>query len=560
MKRWSSAASALFTFGLVVLSPLVATAQTADDADAGTQTQSPTDDTKQAPPASAERGDSGAAPKTVRLEPPSPGRTIETTIVDRAYAPEDRSAGYLAPKFSEERFPAEAPEEGMMHAINLGHDYSFVLHGYFRAPMRIAFEKRPDGTTKPNEGNYSYRSPYLVDDDYYHSGFAYLPIAEQDYTELFLSVGNDKLTGTVALMGSLYSDAARPLLDHQLGLAQGWVTYRYRPNLGDTVKMGLRVKGGAFWDRFGYMPKYDTYLFGRTHQMGEQVKVDLDIGRFNIWLLHGIGTHLEAIDANQGLTLLHYASAGVGYARTVELGFYFLENDARDKRPLKELTDANMAVVGTDVRVDTHAVGKVFAGTSFVKADQATYLSPALEIMHAYGGRGVTENYLGTQSSENGTGSLWNVGFQYDWSLTETFRFARGTERSPLPWRGDLTASLFGVYQFVQSKQASPDPLVNKDDRKSLKWGAELGWRIHEIVGISARYDRVVLDVGDSANSFRVLSPKLAFYTNFLTKEQIFIQYSRYKYNERVRLRPGQVQLENFPDDHVLKVQAQMVF
>ena len=38
------------------------------------------------------------------------------------------------------------------------------------------------------------------------------------------------------------------------------------------------------------------------------------------------------------------------------------------------------------------------------------------------------------------------------------------------------------------------------------------------------------------------------------------MQYSRYFYNERIRLRPGQVQLETIPDDHVFKIQAQMTF
>jgi hypothetical protein len=31
-------------------------------------------------------------------------------------------------------------------------------------------------------------------------------------------------------------------------------------------------------------------------------------------------------------------------------------------------------------------------------------------------------------------------------------------------------------------------------------------------------------------------------------------------YNERIRLRPGQQQLETLPDDHVLKIQAQITF
>ena len=125
---------------------------------------------------------------------------------------------------------------------------------------------------------------------------------------------------------------------------------------------------------------------------------------------------------------------------------------------------------------------------------------------------------------------------------------------------GDVTASLFGVYTFAQSKQVSPDPLINRDDHQYFKWGADAGYRITEWMALSTRYDRVVLDTGDSANSFRILSPRLAFFTSFITREMLYIQYSRYMYNERIRLRPGQVQLENIPDDHVFKIQAQMTF
>jgi len=79
-------------------------------------------------------------------------------------------------------------------------------------------------------------------------------------------------------------------------------------------------------------------------------------------------------------------------------------------------------------------------------------------------------------------------------------------------------------------------------------------------VSASLRYDRVVLDVDDSANSFRIISPRIAFFTSFITREMLYVQYSRYIYNERIRLRTGQQNLETFPDDHVLKIQAQMTF
>src|SRR5688572_28834764 len=294
--------------------------------------------------------------------------------------------------------------------------------------------------------------------------------------------------------------------------------------------------------------------------MGEQIRLDFEKDDLSFWAMHGLGTHLEDIAANQGLTLLNYASVGGSYKRTIELGGYIFDSRARDKRPLKELTDATVSIVGLDVRADTHVAGKIYGATSYISAEQATYQSPAIEVMHSYGGRGLTENYFGTQASENGTGSLWNVGFQYDLSLADSYRSITGEKASPLPWNGDLHASLFGLYSFIQSKQGSPDPLLNRDDKKAFKWGAEAGYRITEWMGLSARYDRVVLDVDDSANSFRILSPRLSFFTSFITREMIYLQYSRYMYNERIRLRPGQVQLETMPNDHVLKIQAQMTF
>jgi hypothetical protein len=218
-----------------------------------------------------------------------------------------------------------------------------------------------------------------------------------------------------------------------------------------------------------------------------------------------------------------------------------------------------MGIVGVDLRADTRLAGRLYGATSYISADQATFMAPAVEVMHSSGGRGITENYLGTQSSENGTGSLWNVGVQYDLSLADVYK--GWTDRpSPLPWNGDINASLFGMYTFVQSKQQSPDPLLNRDDHKAFKWGADAGYRVTEWMSASFRYDRIVLDVDDSANSFRILSPRLSFFTSFLTREMLYIQYSRYLYNERIRLRTGQQNLETMPDDHVLKIQAQMTF
>jgi hypothetical protein len=482
-----------------------------------------------------------------------PAQTNET---DKPTA--DTKPRLLVPRYGEDYYPAMTPEDGLLRSATIDdkRGIRFAMHGYFRAPMRITKAARP--APQPGEGDYNWRTPYLIDDDYFRSGFAYTPLNESDWAELYLSVGNDRLTGTFGLQGTLFSDAARPIIDRQPGIAQGWLTYRAPLEFIPFFKARLRVKGGAFWERFGHLPKYDTYIFSRIHQMGENVRLELEHDKLTLWLQHGIGTHLEDIAANQGLTLINYASIGASWDRTVEVGGYIFDSQARDKRPLKELTDSSISIVGLDVRADTHYAGRIYGATSYVSADKAQWQSPAIEVMHSFGGRGLTENYFGTESSQSGTGSLWNVGFQYDLSLADIFRTTTGT--SPFPYGGDVTAGLFGLYTFAQSKQQSIDPLVNRDDRKSFKWGTEAGWRITEWVGLSARYDRIVLDLDDSANSFRILSPRLAFYTSFITREMLFIQYSRYMYNERIRLRPGQVQLENLPDDHAFKIQAQMTF
>jgi len=502
------------------------------------------------------------APAVPAQEPGQQGGTAGTG----AGAPTttvEKSVGLLVPHYAEDFYPAMPKTDGILNSVSLDDKRAirFALHGYFRAPMRITRTPRAEGSTRPNEGNYNIRTPYLIDDDYFRSGFAYTPVNESDWAEIYLSVGNDKVTATMQLQGTLYSDAARPIIDRQPGISQGWLTYRTKldfvPWFSDAR---LRVKAGAFWERFGHLPKYDTYIFSRIHQMGENVRLELEKDDFTFWFQHGIGTHLEDIAANQGLTLLHYATVGASYARTIEVGGYIFDSTSKDKKPLKELTDSSMTVTGIDLRADTHLAGRFYGATSYIKADQSTYQAPALEVMHSFGGRQITENYLGTQSSENGTGSLWNVGFQYDLSFADTYKAWTNDKGSPLPWNGDVTASLFGVYTFVQSKQQSLDPIANRDDRKLFKWGADAGYRVNTWMSASLRYDRVVLDVDDSANSFRTVSPRLSFFTSFITREMIYLQYSRYIYNERIRLRPGQQQLETLPDDHVFKIQAQMTF
>jgi hypothetical protein len=273
-----------------------------------------------------------------------------------------------------------------------------------------------------------------------------------------------------------------------------------------------------------------------------------------------MGAHLEALDQNEGLTILNYVHAGMRWRDLVETGFYFLDSFAHDQRQLKELQDADMRIYGVDTRLTWNRLGsRVYLGGSKIEAAQSTYLSPAVEVVHAYGGRGLTENYLGTQKSENGTGTLWNFAWDYQLSVRNLLRaHLRRGER--LLGKSDISLSYFGMINWVQSKQVDPDPQINRNGREMYKWGLEAGYTPLSWLAFSLRYDRVILDVKDDANSFRVLTPRVSLRTHWLADAEIFVQWSYYTYGARVQLRPGQVALETQPDSNAFKIQAQLVF
>ena len=430
----------------------------------------------------------------------------------------------------------------------------FTMRGYFRAPFAMSWRHM----TGTNGGETAIHTPWLVDNDYFNSGFAYTRLQEQDWTELYFSLGNKYLSVTVGIMNSLFSDWAQPLLANQLGVAQGFLTFHYPFDLGKAT-VRLQLKGGAFWDRFGWLESYDTYMFGRTHQMGAQGRVDVSLSQFDMWLLYGFGAHLEDISSNEGLTLLNYLHAGFNYRRLVQFGIYYLDSLTHDIRQLQQITNADMNVAGFNVTVDSPYSGRLYLAASRVGGTHSTFLSPAIEVLHAYGGRGLTENFLGTDKSDNGTGNLWNLAFEGKYSLRRLLSRV-APEELKLLHGGDITLRYFGLVTYVESLQSDPNPAINRDHRTYFKWGGELGWLALSWLGASLRYDRVILNMNDNADSFRIISPRLTFYVHWFTDAQVYLQYSRYFYGERVNLRPGQVALETIPDSNVFKIQAQVVF
>jgi hypothetical protein len=408
----------------------------------------------------------------------------------------------------------EEPSPGLEVA-----DLRFELHGYARMPLSL--------TATP-------RAPYLVDNDYYLSGFAYTRLYEPDWSELFFSAKKGDYEARFGLFASLYSDYASPELEHQLGLAQASVTAKRFLGVEP-----LSVELGVFWDRMGYLEPYDTYIFGRTHQGGVDVRYELPGGGH---AEVGVGAHQAQLQQNQGLTPVVHVAADhpVG---PVTAGAYLLASWTRDKPQLSPIQDGTMWVAGADARYtlpDGH--GSAYVALAYHDMDKVLYLAPALETMHSTGGRGLTENFMGLDSSDDGTGHMWTLAADVPGKIDDK-----------------IGVRAFGMGTWVRSHQVDEmDPSINRDRRLYLKWGVEPSYQLNAKLRGSVRYDRVILDLYDRANSFRVLSPRVSFPLDGWG--ELFVQYSHYWYGDKVHLRPGQVPLESEPDANVFKIQAQAVW
>jgi hypothetical protein len=431
---------------------------------------------------------------------------------------EVKTAALEQPSTTDSVSVTKTTEEQPAKALEVG-DVRFELHGYARMPLAT------QGTP---------REPYLVDNDYYLSGFSYTRLYEPDWSELFFSAKHGNYKAEFGLFASLYSDYASARLENQLGVAQASVTAKHFLDVEP-----LSVQLGVFWDRFGYIEPYDTYVYGRTHQGGVKVAYDLPGGGR---VQTGIGIHQAQLQQNLGLTPVAHI-AGAYPVGPVELGIYTLRTWTRDKRQLSPIQDGTMWVSGIDAKYKLpENRGTAYLAFGYYNMDHVLYLAPALEVMHSTGGRGLTENFLGLDSSDDGSGRMYTLAADVKTHITD-----------------EIGVRAFGMTTWVRSPQVDEmDPQINRDRRLYLKWGLDPSYKLLPQLVLSARYDRVILDVYDSENSFRVLSPRITFPLD--TWGELFFMYSHYWYGDKVRLRPGQVPLETMPDSNVFKLQAQVVW
>jgi hypothetical protein len=390
------------------------------------------------------------------------------------------------------------------------------------------------------------RTPPLVPDANYVD-WRYTNSLVAPWTELNFHYGNDRAKATVQIASYNITDSGYRRLEANLGINLAFLVLAFP--LGDDKRLNLTV--GAFTNRYGAAGrwdagKYETYLFGRTHVGGETLNFEWDVGDWTLAAEQSFGAKLEPIPFQaQGASWNPYpgprpqessfvASGHVGavWRRTLLIGLHYIDVFANDieragafggtafSGRLSTEPKPKITVAGADLKLLSEFYGDAYLGYAHLDSVNSIYLADALETIHSFGGWQLHDNYFGTPGGmEETTGKIDTVLFQYVFDWGKFFH-------RPRPFWGegpDLITSVFGMYNHVSGPTApAPD---------KLKWGADLTYLPLAWLGFGGRFDEVQPNLDNNTLSFAVVSPRLILRTNFVTHEQVLIQYSRYFYN-----------------------------
>lgn len=422
-------------------------------------------------------------------------------------------------------------------AIQVDGDWRFEYHGFLRAPLRMGIGPKNDQT----DGVEAHVPPRVPDLSF--TDWRYTHNIPGPWTQLLLSYGNGRVTGTVGIAAFNHTNAGYRELQANLGINETFLTLNFPETFGRYG--GLVWNVGSFSNRYGTSGRYNagrynTYLFGRTRLVGETLTAGLHLTPdLTLTLEHGFGAKLDVIPYEtvtprpeylpypgpepQGTTWATHGHVILAWNDTLTFGAHGIYSRSPDDRQLlgAPSTPGEMSIMGGEVRLTGGAFGHGYLGYSRVDASNVLSLSDSVEVLHSFHGWNFKNNFFGRYDPRTGTsapddsGTVDTILFQYDLSIGALARY-------PTRFRGnapDLNVSLFAMFNHVNSETFTQD---------KFKWGADVIYQPFPVAGIGLRYDLVQPDLGAAEESFAVLSPKLIFQTDYLTKEQVTVQYSRY--------------------------------
>lgn len=428
-------------------------------------------------------------------------------------------------------------------------EWSFDWSGYARLPLRLV--DGPTGT----------RGPYLIDDHFTQSGFAYLRVNEREWIEVFLSAkrGNTRVVlglQTSELSDWGYGDGQEPSPRTSPALAF------VEQTLGDSDGTNARLRIGMTWERLGYIEPYDTYLIGRTHLAGASTVLNA-----NRWLQlsGGLGVYSRDRLRQTRSSLLGWTRLS-GFYKNLRLDLYALstktEPDDREfgATEYDRENRGQLDVIGAQLKYQSKVVSAQYL-LGFYDATDVEYLGNSVELLHAEGGLGLRRHYLFATEENRGTGQLQAQAFDVKLKIDELSQ----TLSIHHPILTDWQWRIFGMTTWVATNEDDvSDATLTENGRVYWKWGSEFRPSFAHFLPKSRpylgfRFDRVALHHEQDSMAFRVLS--LAFGINPQPGMEIFAQWSRYTYGDdivardEVRQRVGET---TRPDDQAFKIQTQV--
>jgi hypothetical protein len=463
--------------------------------------------------------------------------------------------------------------------------------GYFRAPLAIGLSPRrgPNDPDGPKNQQASYGPTRTVDASNY--SFAYTRLQEQDWAEVFIHAKQEHMEAVVGWMGYWYQAAGFRNYD------AGWVPGMAYLTLDTDFELAamtpnIALTVGAWWPKFGTFAKYDTYTLGAFHQVGEQLKLTLPLSSdLKLTVLQGFGGGRDGsfsilapppYQAIVGLILLHYENVQLSYGKHVDVSLHYNHEWTRDPNltqqgvPGKSYDDAataSLTTVGGELNLSAPYAGRLWISPSYIRVKNGWALAQAgIEVMHSLSADGLATNYLGWSNSpadSTGSGSLFSLGFLYENTLSG---IQGRTPGSALP---EVTLNVFGLMANAKLDLPSGSTLP-QDEIKQLKYGADVEVQPLDWLKLMLRYDQVIYDLENDGYVFSAITPRATFSARFLSGANIYIQYSRYRYGDKMTLAgkwpwgtplvagsniiQGGTYADHKPDMDVVKIQANVNF
>jgi hypothetical protein len=432
----------------------------------------------------------------------------------------------------------------------------FDFHGFLLLPLNIGILERPD--PGPGQRKTALHSPPQVPQ--YLRTFGWTGVIPDTWAQMSFGYGNKKISGTVIFGTRSFSSADgyfNPV--EQVGVTDAFMSV----NLSEIAHVPIELKLGAVTGRYGAMGMYDagrygTPLIARTNSIGETITAKLPLGKsFELVLEQGAGGQAggpqrglmpagwnDYADDNVGSSFTHHVHAGLGYKKLAQVGLHYFGALSADDRATDNLKvpDGSITVFGADVRLTAGRAGHLYLGAARTKLSEARVVSGVIEILNSRGGPELMDEYLGPQSG--GNGSLTVFGGQYDLSVSRAIYGNLYRGKSP-----DVRFSAFGVGTLVESEDE------DFDGRTKLKFGAEGSYLIAKWFGVSTRFDHVRPNSEFNNQSYHIISPRLLFHTDWDSRDELVLQYSKFVYGQDVIVKTGFPPEDDpaaIPDGHVI--------